>query len=193
MSQRGSDDTQRQGLVYDRRFPHRAEHSVSLSLENGHSRIDGVGGPSYEDILLRTDVDRSGTHTQPERQSEATDIVPPSAVSAASAQKKPRKLLQLGRQNPPRPKVYTARRPPTSAALLPENRYCHEDGLVKPFRAHHCRHCGTVSHSYHRRSSLYVLRHLLSRLSVFSNTTITVPVGNHLSLEKLLFIVPSKG
>ena len=157
MSQRGSDDTQRQGLVSDRRFPHRTELSVSLSLENGHSRTDGVAGPSYEDILLRTDVDRSGTHTQPERQSEATDVVPPSAASAASAQKKPRKLLQLGRQNPPRPKVYIARRPPSSAALLPENRYCHEDGLVKPFRAHHCRHCGTVSHFYYRCSSLYAV------------------------------------
>lgn len=149
MSQRGSDDTQRQGLVNDRRFTHRAGPSVSLSLENDHSRTDGIGGPSYEDILLRTDVDWSGTQTQPERQSEATDVVPPSAVSAASTQRKPRKLLQLGRQNPPRPRVYIARRPPTSAALLPENRYCSEDELVKPSRAHHCRHCGTVSHFYY--------------------------------------------
>ena len=169
MSQKGSDGTQCQGLVNDRSFPHRTEPSASLSLENNHSRTDGVAGPSYEDILLRTDAnrpvthaqpeiqsyedillrtdaDRPVTHTQPEIQSEATDIAPPSAISVASAKKKPRKLLQLGRQNPPRPKVYISRQPPTSAALLPENRYCLKDELVKPFRAHHCRHCGTVSH-----------------------------------------------
>ena len=146
MSQRDSEDTQRQGLVSDRRFHHRTEPSASLSLDNGHSRTDGVAGPSYEDILLHNDADRVGTHTQPERQSAATETLPPSAVSAASTQKKPRKLLQLGSQNPPRPRIYIARRPPTSAALLPENRYCREDGLIKPYRAHHCRHCGTVSH-----------------------------------------------
>ncbi len=124
MSQRGSSDTQIQAIPNDhRRIPHRSEPSIP---DNGYSRSDtGVGGP----------------------QSEATETHPPSAFSASSAQaakSQSRKHL-LGRQTPPRPKVYIARRPPTSGTLLPENRYCHEDEIVKPFRSHHCRHCGTVS------------------------------------------------
>jgi len=37
-----------------------------------------------------------------------------------------------------------SRRPPTTPTLLPEHRYCSYDGLIKPFRTHHCRACGTV-------------------------------------------------
>ena len=39
------------------------------------------------------------------------------------------------------------RRPPTTPVLQPLHRYCLTDGLVKPYRAHHCRSCGTVSSS----------------------------------------------
>ncbi|KAF8334416.1 zf-DHHC-domain-containing protein [Amanita rubescens] len=151
MSQRGSSDSQIQAIANDhRRFTHRVEPD-----NNGYSRPDntGVGGPSYENILLHnTSGDRTRpatatpTLSQPERQSEATETHPPSAFSASSAQaakSQSRKLLVLRQKAPPKPKVYIARRPPTSGTLLPENRYCHEDGIVKPFRSHHCRHCGT--------------------------------------------------
>lgn len=37
------------------------------------------------------------------------------------------------------------RNPPSTPSLLPAHRYCHTDKIVKPFRAHHCRVCGTVS------------------------------------------------
>jgi palmitoyltransferase len=37
-----------------------------------------------------------------------------------------------------------SRRPPTTPVLLPQYRYCYKDGHIKPFRAHHCRACGTV-------------------------------------------------
>lgn len=37
------------------------------------------------------------------------------------------------------------RLPPTTPVLQPLHRYCLTDGLVKPYRAHHCRSCGTVS------------------------------------------------
>lgn len=39
------------------------------------------------------------------------------------------------------------RRPPTAPVLLSAHRYCYRDEVVKPFRAHHCRNCGTVSAS----------------------------------------------
>ncbi|KAF8890744.1 DHHC palmitoyltransferase-domain-containing protein [Infundibulicybe gibba] len=41
----------------------------------------------------------------------------------------------------PGPRV--PRRPSMTPVLLPEYRYCSRDGIVKPFRAHHCRNCGT--------------------------------------------------
>ena len=37
------------------------------------------------------------------------------------------------------------RLPPTTPILQPLHRYCLTDGFVKPYRAHHCRSCGTVS------------------------------------------------
>ena len=37
------------------------------------------------------------------------------------------------------------RRPPTTAVLQPIHRYCNTDKILKPYRAHHCRVCGTVS------------------------------------------------
>lgn len=37
------------------------------------------------------------------------------------------------------------RRPSTLPVLHPGHRYCSRDEIVKPYRAHHCRNCGTVS------------------------------------------------
>ncbi len=42
------------------------------------------------------------------------------------------------------PPLYS-RRPPTVRVLDTEFRYCSRDELVKPYRTHHCRTCGTVS------------------------------------------------
>lgn len=39
------------------------------------------------------------------------------------------------------------RLPPTTPVLQPLHRFCLTDGLVKPYRTHHCRSCGTVSYS----------------------------------------------
>lgn len=39
------------------------------------------------------------------------------------------------------------RRPPTTPSLLSAHRYCPRDEVVKPYRSHHCRNCGTVSAS----------------------------------------------
>ncbi|KAI0369328.1 zf-DHHC-domain-containing protein [Pilatotrama ljubarskyi] len=47
----------------------------------------------------------------------------------------------------PKPMMYT-RKPPTTPILLPEYRYCHKDGFLKPMRAHHCRACGTCVLKY---------------------------------------------
>lgn len=40
-----------------------------------------------------------------------------------------------------KPKVF--REPPNRLPLHPNTRYCERCEIVKPYRAHHCRHCGT--------------------------------------------------
>ena len=43
-------------------------------------------------------------------------------------------------------KEITVRRRPSPVPVLhPAHRYCFHDQIVKPYRAHHCRNCGTVS------------------------------------------------
>jgi len=64
-----------------------------------------------------------------------------SRLQAREAQRLARDLDKVRRHN-------AARRPPTVPVLLPEHRYCSRDGIVKPYRAHHCRSCGTVSFFY---------------------------------------------
>lgn len=40
------------------------------------------------------------------------------------------------------------RRPPMTPVLHPVHRYCPTDHIIKPYRAHHCRSCGTVSNLF---------------------------------------------
>jgi palmitoyltransferase len=51
-----------------------------------------------------------------------------------------------------------SRHPPTKPVLLPENRYCSKDGIIKPPRAHHCRACGTVSGTFGDFNSFHIPR-----------------------------------
>ena len=44
--------------------------------------------------------------------------------------------------------LHIDRRPPTTAVLQPMHRYCMTEEFLKPYRAHHCRSCGTVSCSW---------------------------------------------
>lgn len=41
--------------------------------------------------------------------------------------------------------ITVRRRPPSLPVLHPAHRYCYHDQIVKPYRTHHCRNCGTVS------------------------------------------------
>ncbi|KAJ7061765.1 zf-DHHC-domain-containing protein [Mycena amicta] len=73
-----------------------------------------IGGPSYEH------QSSSQMHHDPQP--------PPSTAPTNGANSK----------RPPR-----GRMPPPSAPLLPPNRWCSKCAIVKPYRAHHCRVCGT--------------------------------------------------
>lgn len=59
----------------------------------------------------------------------------------------------------------------TTPVLHPAHRYCQRDGFVKPYRAHHCRACGTV------RSSL------LSLFSILTFSPVCTPIRPSLSMQ----------
>ncbi|KAF9054095.1 DHHC palmitoyltransferase-domain-containing protein [Panaeolus papilionaceus] len=68
---------------------------------------------------------------------------PPSAAQPLSPKERKRldreaQLLNLN----------VVRRPPMLPYLLPAHRYCDRDFIVKPYRAHHCRACGTCVLKY---------------------------------------------
>ena len=69
-----------------------------------------------------------------------------------------------------------SRRPPNTRVLDAEYRYCSRDELVKPFRTHHCRTCGTVSEgscsTHNERCILNGVHDTLG--SVYYTTTTTV-------------------
>ncbi|KAF8636073.1 hypothetical protein AX17_003780 [Amanita inopinata Kibby_2008] len=139
-----------QERMSETRASHKTEPSVSTTAGTRLSRTESVGGPSYEDILLRTSNERMSAATNyPQSHSRgAVNPLPPPATSPTPARHKLRKLFRPHDSSISMPRVYIARRPPTTAALLPENRYCTRDCIVKPHRAHHCRNCGTCVLKY---------------------------------------------
>ncbi|EGN94644.1 hypothetical protein SERLA73DRAFT_187681 [Serpula lacrymans var. lacrymans S7.3] len=64
----------------------------------------------------------------------STSAVPPSESCSTANEGLPPRML--------------SRRPPSTPVLLSEYRYCSKDELIKPFRAHHCRACGTCVLKY---------------------------------------------
>jgi len=127
-----------------------------------------VGGPAYEHIDIHSYQKRAGggspvtttsarKYTDPQQKQArlnagVLDALPlPTASTPATedesmghdegAQLRPSRSV-LKRQK--KPSVYVARRPPQTPQLLPAHRYCGLDEIVKPYRTHHCRTCGTV-------------------------------------------------
>lgn len=54
-------------------------------------------------------------------------------------------LCDRQQRNEKEKKITVRRRPSSLPVLHPAHRYCYHDQIVKPYRAHHCRNCGTVS------------------------------------------------
>lgn len=52
------------------------------------------------------------------------------------------------------------RRPPTTPVLAPEYRYCSRCLLLKPYRAHHCRVCGTVCSFYSFVNNVSIMQYI---------------------------------
>jgi len=121
--------------------------------------MDSIAGPSYENIPMRPNGGVLGTHktqTQEQGEDDTTDdteagVLPHTKASKGrgnkikSASSEQHRRNDLKRSSPEKKwRVHVERRPPTIPILLPEHRYCTIDEIVKPFRTHHCRSCGTV-------------------------------------------------
>ncbi|KAG5645126.1 hypothetical protein DXG03_006843 [Asterophora parasitica] len=124
----------------------RPSHSTAPSRDLDQ---ESIGGLHYENI---------SAHSQPRT---STTIAPPSSshngplnghanghghANGDAANKIPPKPTPAPREKAP--VDYISRKPPLSPVLLPERRYCELDGIVKPYRTHHCRSCGTCVLKY---------------------------------------------
>ena len=97
--------------------------SHSHSLPHPQSRPQSKDSSPTHDSQASTGIDHTRT------------IAPPAPPPDAT----------LSHGSPPSDLPKPNRIPPTPdyAPLAPANRYCHRCSHVKPYRAHHCRHCGT--------------------------------------------------
>ncbi|KAF9074361.1 DHHC palmitoyltransferase-domain-containing protein [Rhodocollybia butyracea] len=100
-----------------------------------------VNGPSYEQQM-----------SEITRPNPILDAIPPTTGKGPNYSESsnsriihdPRTQADLQRAE----KMHITRRPPTTPVLSPEYRYCSRDLFVKPYRAHHCRACGTCVLKY---------------------------------------------
>ncbi|KAG6899623.1 hypothetical protein C0993_008565 [Termitomyces sp. T159_Od127] len=97
-----------------------------------------IAGPSYETIPARAPakgppkpVADNGTASEEKTEEDSKNSLPP---------RKPELVYTRHKDAGD----YLHRRPPATPILRPEHRYCAIDRIVKPYRTHHCRNCGTV-------------------------------------------------
>ena len=122
--------------------------NLSPDIESNHS-ANGTQRPSitvptsetqpsntFKPAFPSTSVLSSSNNARPLNSFE-NNIKLPNWKSDTSANKSLKKAQ--GKEEEPH------RQPPTTPVLQPLHRFCMNEGLVKPYRAHHCRSCGTVS------------------------------------------------
>lgn len=98
-----------------------------------------VPGPSYEELSKQL----AASERRRQEGGPATRIPPMADPEKNTLPSASEGTSQLQSQKPPPVPIAYARGPPTTPILLPEHRYCQRDEFVKPYRAHHCRSCGT--------------------------------------------------
>ena len=157
---------------------HQTQPSLSTA-SHSHYPINGIGGPSYEDMLMSPRKSSSVRYASGEMDNEARLPMPVVKQEEEGAEKEAKPQSAAGvrdvtpktslngeatlagnsvgepqskdmsrkasRSSRKKPLTHITRRPPRTAVLLPAHRYCSLDEIVKPYRAHHCRACGTVS------------------------------------------------
>ncbi|KAJ6554392.1 DHHC palmitoyltransferase-domain-containing protein, partial [Mycena capillaripes] len=89
-----------------------------------------IGGPAYDQLPLPQPAHVPGTTLPlPGSNGHVREVSVPNGTPLPAVNRNGRT---------PR-----GRFPPTTAALLPPHRWCSRCSIVKPYRAHHCRVCGT--------------------------------------------------
>jgi palmitoyltransferase len=102
-----------------------------------HGRIKDLDTPKDTEAGVLDAIPLSARSKEGEHKSKA--------ASSEQRQKKKRNSLKRSRPSEKeKPRIHVDRRPSTVPVLLPEHRYCGLDEIVKPYRTHHCRTCGTV-------------------------------------------------
>ncbi|KAJ6578700.1 hypothetical protein DFH09DRAFT_1148109 [Mycena vulgaris] len=130
--------------------PHPPASSSDASLED--IEAGRIGGPAYEEFQIDNSpaappaVHVPGT-TLPlpalangHANGSAAPHLNGDANGAPPAAPRRKSFTRSGRPDAPVPR---GRFPPTTAPLLPPHRWCARCAIVKPYRAHHCRICGT--------------------------------------------------
>ncbi|KAJ7196703.1 hypothetical protein GGX14DRAFT_574773 [Mycena pura] len=103
------------------------------------------GDPYREAALADIESERIGEQVSGSH-ADVDPAVPPSAahvIGTAPATATNGDAAALGKA-PFTTRTPRGRFPPTTAPLLPPNRWCSRCTIVKPYRAHHCRVCGTA-------------------------------------------------
>ncbi|KAF5381486.1 hypothetical protein D9757_008130 [Collybiopsis confluens] len=130
---------------------------VPAPLDNNS---ESVRGPSYDRLERGQDQNAGVLDALPKPPMIASTVAAasvadpsPSPSSSSSAEKKKIKgkslrQTRLQRDLDRAARSHISRRPPTTPPLAPEYRYCSKDLFIKPYRAHHCRACGTCVLKY---------------------------------------------
>ncbi|KIY48570.1 zf-DHHC-domain-containing protein [Fistulina hepatica ATCC 64428] len=112
------------------------QHVPRTETHPGYSDFPSVVEPALAHVRGRSYEEMS--EIQP---TESTAVTAPRRV-IRKARKPPR--LPTAREKAEMAKAaYISRIPPSVPVLRPEHRYCNKCKIVKPYRTHHCRACGT--------------------------------------------------
>ncbi|KAJ7123716.1 hypothetical protein C8R44DRAFT_980967 [Mycena epipterygia] len=98
-----------------------------------------IGGPAYEEL----NVDNSPATPPAAHVPRTTIPLPFSQTNGDVATPRPPPCRKSSRRSGKEACIPRGRFPPTTAPLLPLYRWCARCAIVKPYRAHHCRVCGT--------------------------------------------------
>ncbi|KAI0791040.1 zf-DHHC-domain-containing protein [Abortiporus biennis] len=136
---------QDQQQVQSTSYPHGGTEPSS----DGHTTI-----PSAPSFNMSEHVSEKNKHSQAEENAGVMDTLPPvqrvrmRAEQSNNGSAQPKDIEQgIPAPSNQLPMRYT-RKPSSTPVLNPEYRYCHKDGFLKPYRAHHCRACGTCILKY---------------------------------------------
>lgn len=122
-------------------------HDSHSHRDTGHNRQGSQTSTNHPagSIHAIRSSEEARASTNPDMTRVAGNSLVPTAASGHAPHRN-KEYHESGSARNPNPRE-PARCPPATPILLPEFRYCSRCKIVKPYRTHHCRSCGTVSHS----------------------------------------------